>query len=110
MFDDGVLIINSTENIANKGDMPVYRLSPKSRHFYEERRVGVTRFYAAQKVNARVDKVVRIWRDDKICADDICILQNGLQYRIGQIQPTFDDDGLAVTDLSLERLDSNYDT
>ena len=110
MFDDGVLVINSVENIADKGDMPVYRLSPKSRHYYSELTVGVTRYYAAQKANARVDKLVRIWRNNNILIDDVCILQDGLQYRIGQIQQTFDDDKLVVTDLSLERLENNYDT
>lgn len=110
MFDAGILTIHKLENISEKGRTPVYRLQPHiSQHFYEERTVGVTRYYAAQKANVSVDKLVRIWRDGNVTAGDICVLEDKLQYRVGQIQQTYDDDGLAVTDLSLERLERNYD-
>lgn len=109
MLDSGKLIIYGIENVAGNGEMPRSALVEKSRHWYESRTVGVTRFYAAQKANSSVDMLVRVWRDGNVEPGDICVLQDGQQYRVGQIQQTYDADALAVTDLALERLEENYD-
>ena len=37
------------------------------------------------------------------------MLEGNIQYRIDNVQQLLDDDGLRVTDLTLRRLDSNYD-
>lgn len=49
MLDSGKLIIYGIENVAGNGEMPRSALVEKSRHWYESRTVGVTRFYAAQR-------------------------------------------------------------
>ena len=46
------------------------------------------------------------WND--ISALDICVLEDGRQYKLAMIQPTTDENGLRVTKLSLERLGENY--
>ena len=40
---------------------------------------------------------------------DICELENGMQYRIAMRQPSWNEDGLKITKLSLERIDEKYD-
>jgi hypothetical protein len=37
------------------------------------------------------------------------VVIEGEQYRIDNVQPTLDDDSLQVVDLTLRRLEENYD-
>ena len=108
MMDAGILWICNLENTAEKGDMPRERLVKSSRHFYEERTVGITRYYAAKQANIRADAVVRIWYQ-QVNVDQYIILQGGKQYRIAQVQHLLNDDGLRVTDITLEAINKNYD-
>lgn len=60
-------------------------------------------------VNEQVDMLVRIWSDTSIRIGMFAVLEGNVQYRIDNVQQLFDEDGLRVTDLTLRRLDSNYD-
>lgn len=80
----------------------------KSRHFYGERTVGMSRYYTALAENRKTDLLVRIWRDPSVTTTDLCVI-NAEQYRILQVQHLADEDGLKVTDLSLERLGTHFD-
>ena len=51
---------------------------------------------------------VRIWRDRDVLTSDMCGIGEN-QYRILQVQHTLDEDGLQVTDLSLERVGTHFD-
>lgn len=46
------------------------------------------------------------WED--IQMTDVCVMENGDQFRILTRQPTLDDNGLRITRLSLERIDEKY--
>ena len=107
-FDDGILTIYSVENIAEPGDMPVTGLVEKASFYFGYETVGINRFYTALQVNRQIESVVHIpgWND--IGATDICVLENGKQYAMPQIQPTLDDDNLRITRLSLERVGQEY--
>ena len=96
-------------NTAEKGLMPQYTLSKLSDEFYAERVIGYNRQYAAMGVNQRVDILARIWRNCMIRINDYAVLEDGNQYRIDFIQHMDNDDGLPVTDLTLVRLEENYD-
>ena len=96
-------------NTAEKGLMPQYTLSKLSDEFYAERVIGYNRQYAAMGVNQRVDVLARIWRNDAIMTNDYAILEDGNQYRIDFIQHLTNEDGLPATDLTLVRLNENYD-
>lgn len=109
MIFDGTLIICRLVNTGERGLMPQYRLQEKSRHFYGERTIGYNRQYAAFGVNQRVDKLVRIWRDNEVNVHDYVILDDGHQYRIDMVQHLQDDNGLNVTDLTLYRWEENYE-
>jgi hypothetical protein len=108
MFDDGQVEIYGITNTASLGDMPKEGLLYGSSYWYEEKTVGVTRFYAALKTDVNLEMVIRIWRDKAIDTSQICIIDE-IQYKIIQVQHGVNEDGLEITDLSLERLGEAYD-
>lgn len=110
MLFEGELKIYSLQNIAPDGRMPVEALVMKSEAYYGERVVGFTRQYAAMGADQRIDKLVRIWRDETVTIHDYAILDGNSteQYRIDMVQHLLDEDGLKVTDLTLYRLEQNY--
>lgn len=109
MIFDGLLTLYTLTDTAEKGMMPHEQLVKLSDEYYGKRTVGLTRYYAALGANQRVDKLVRIWRNDQIETGNYAILEDNNQYRIDFIQHLLDDDGLEVTDLTLVRLDDHYD-
>lgn len=111
MLFEGKVKICSLQNIAAKGRMPMELLVEKSEAYYGERVVGFSRQYAALGVDQRVDKLIRIWRDEAITVHDYAILDDDMkeQYRIDNVQHLLDEDGLKVTDLTLYRMEQNYD-
>lgn len=106
MLDSGLLTILAKENTAAPGMMPGYGYVKRSEHFYEERTVGVARFYTALQANQRIDIVARIWQDRGVETAHLGEI-GGRRYRIRQVQHTKDGDGLPVTDLALERMDAD---
>lgn len=81
-------------------------LTKKAEQAFGELTVGLTRFYEAQGVNQRADRLIEIWRDDSISVRDICWI-GGVYYLIRQAAHTTDKDGLLVTRLTLEEADGN---
>lgn len=112
MFDAGVVTICGLKNTAAKGAMPKEELSAVAASMFEERAVGYGRYYAAQGVNERIDMVIRIWRCTECRIGMYAVLsqsENDGQYRIGNVQHLTDKQELKVTDLTLTRLEKNYD-
>lgn len=103
LLDSGVLKICSVENIANPGDMPIDKLVEKSKHWYGDRTVGMTRYFVAKQADNEVERLVRIWQDKSITTRNYCVCDE-VQYKILQVQHLLDEDSLRVTDLTLERL------
>lgn len=80
---------------------------PKSRELlevaqvaFEERTVGIERYYEAAKNGHKVDRLIRIWRR-VVSTRQVCVIGE-IEYHIEQVQYTTDADGLLVTDLALE--------
>ena len=107
-FDDGILKIYTLENIALPGKKPIKGLRLKSSHYFGFETVGINRFYTAMQANNQIADLVHIWQDRDITAKDICILEDGKQYRCSMVQHTEDEDGLRITKITLERLDEEY--
>ena len=85
-FNDGVVNIYAVMNKAKSGDKPKERLVHLKSLRYEERTVGVKRYYAAKQANARVDYVLRVPRQRDIRSGDVAVPNDGEQYKITQIQ------------------------
>ena len=112
-MDDGVCRIYKITNTAAPGDMPADGLVLCSSYYFEERVVGMSRYYSALQVQSKIARIVRIWQDRSIEADNVCLIENdsdtnGVQYRIIQAQHIEDANGLKVSDLTLERLVEPY--
>ena len=108
-FDDGIFTIYTTVNIGEPGSKPVVGLVKKENYYYNYDTLGVTRYYKAMQAQQQLEAVVDIPEWNDISTLDICILENQKQYKIAMIQNTYDDDGLKITRLSLERLGEKYD-
>ena len=89
-FNSGVVRILTVTDAAAPGRMPVPALAEKIRLPFEERRVGVTRFYNALQAQVRIERVLRVpdpGAAGKISPQDAAIiLQDAAQYRIEQVQ------------------------
>ena len=108
-FNDGIVKIYKIKNAsAESGNMPKEGLTLKVGPLrYEERIVGMGRFWAAMQSQAKIDMVLRVPRIKSVSTQDIAIPIDKKQYEIKQIQyprnvvPP-------VMDLSLERLEVDY--
>lgn len=109
MIFDGTLTVCELVNNGERGLMPRYVLRSKSVHYYGNRTIGYGRQYAAMGVDQRIDRLVRIWRDNTVNVHDYVLLDDGHQYRIDMVQHLQDDDGMNVTDLTLYRWEDNYE-
>ena len=109
-FNDGVVDIYSVENIAESGNMPHEGLISKYIGLrYEERTVGMNRFWSAMQNSVKIDMLIRAPRLRDVSTQDIAILSiDNKQYKIKQIQYPPDVQP-PVMDLSLERLEADYE-
>lgn len=108
-FNSGVVNIYSVGDIAHPGGMPKEGLTLKVGSLrYHERTVGMSRFWAAMQNQTKVDMVLRMPRLETVSTHDVAIPIDGRQYEIKQVQYPEDIDPPAM-DLSLERLDKEYD-
>lgn len=106
IMDAGVCVVYGVSSTEGSAPPPVRRtLTKKAETLYGERVVGYNRYYAAAKVGQRIDRAIRVWRDDRITVRDVCLV-GGCYYQIRKVTPTRDEDGLLVTDLDLEDYDN----
>jgi hypothetical protein len=111
MLDDGTVEICNLTNTAEDGDMPAYKLEPITTQYYGEKSIGITRQYLAKGANEQVDMLIEIWNDGIVpkISQYAIIIESNEQFRIDNVQPTYNKDGLKVIDLTLSRLEKNYD-
>lgn len=110
MLFEGKLKLYNTQDISVQGRMPEEMLVPLpgGDEFFTDRTIGFTRNYAALGADQRIDRLVRIWRRTDIRTGHYAVIDDE-QYRIDFIQHLLDEDDLQVTDLTLRRLEKNYD-
>ncbi len=109
VFNDGIVTIYSVDNIAEKGNKPKEGLTKKVGPLrYQKRTVGMSRYWTAMQAQVRVDQVIRVPQISSISTQEVAIPIDGLQYKIVQIQHIEDVQPPSM-DLSLERIDANYD-
>ena len=109
MMDSGTCRIYTVTDAAENGEMPNPTLHEYGDYewAFEDRMISYSRQYAAMGVDQQIDRIIRIWRTPVRIGDVVVIGDE--QYRIDNVQPTLDDDSLQVTDLTLRRLEENYD-
>lgn len=107
-YNDGVVKIYSVGNIAKPGKKPVEALTLKGALKYEERTIGMARFYAAMQNQVSIKYILRCPRVRSVSTQDVAIPNDGKQYRIVQIQYPKDVEPPSM-DLTLEELSPVYD-
>jgi len=109
MMDSGICRIYTVTDAAENGEMPNPTLHEYGDYewSFEDRMISYSRQYAAMGVDQQIDRIIRIWRTP-VRIGDVVVIEDE-QYRIDNVQPTLDDDSLQVVDLTLRRLEENYD-
>jgi len=109
MMDSGTCRIYTVTDAAGNGEMPNPTLHEYGDYewSFEDRMISYSRQYAAMGVDQQIDRIIRIWRTP-VRIGDVVVIEDE-QYRIDNVQPTLDDDSLQVVDLTLRRLEENYD-
>lgn len=108
-FDDGILTVCELTNIAANGQKPVYRLSVRESFYFGFDVVGFNRYYTALNAKVQIAHVVNIPGWNVINPNDVIVLEDETQFRLSQVQPMLDDNGLRITKLSLERITESYE-
>ena len=109
MMDSGTCRIYTVTDAAENGEMPNPTLHEYGDYewSFEDRMISYSRQYAAMGADQQIDRIIRIWRTP-VRIGDVVVIESE-QYRIDNVQPTLDDDSLQVVDLTLRRLEENYD-
>ncbi|MBD5169246.1 MAG: hypothetical protein HDT20_03880 [Oscillibacter sp.] len=108
-FNDGTIVIYAVENRAAPGKKPKDALFKRGVLRYQRRTVGIKRHYAALNAGAKVDLLLRVPYRPEVSSQDVAVPSlDGKQYRITFVQVP---EGVTppVMDLTLERLERNYD-
>lgn len=96
-----------------KGMMPKGRLSVISEQYFGEQTIGITRAYLSKGADEQIDMVARIMDEGvrpQIGMVAVADMDNDeRQYQITLVQPKTDEDGLRVYDITLRRVNRNYD-
>lgn len=107
-YNNGICQICEITNIGEPGELPKDGLKEKVKLRYEERTVGMSRFWTAMQAHARIDMLIRTPRIRGVNNFDIVLLPDGEQYEIRQIQYPRDVEPPSM-DLSLTRLGTKYE-
>lgn len=90
-YTDGVVTIYSVSDGATAGRLPRPELTEKIRLDYQERKLGVQRYYQAKQNQIHVERVIRVPRSPiEITSQDVAITEDGRRYRIDLIQAVRD--------------------
>lgn len=85
-FNDGLVTVYRLTDEAKPGYMPKLKPVKVALLRYEERRLGLTRYYSAKQNNVQVERVVRVPKGAPIAAQDIAVTEDGQEYAIDLVQ------------------------
>lgn len=87
-FNDGLVTIFSvSDDAVLPGLQPVEKLTPKVKLPYEERKLGIQRYYQAKQNQIAVERVLRVPKPSTaITSQDVAQTEDGKQYRIDLVQ------------------------
>ena len=107
-YNDGVVRIYSVEDTAAPGYAPVETPTLKITLRYEERRLGISRYFYGQQNQLQIDRVLRVQRAGKVTSQDIAVTEDGQNYRVDLVQSVPDVWPESV-DLTLSKIEQVID-
>lgn len=108
-YNDGVVRIYSVEDTAAPGYAPVETPTLKITLRYEERRLGITRYFSGAQNQMQIDRVLRVQRAGKITSQDIAVTEDGQNYRVDLVQ-SVPDVWPESMDLTLSKIEQIIET
>ena len=103
-YNDGMLTVYALTDSAAPGYQPKPEMTQKITLRYEERRLGIQRYYAAAQSQQRIERVLRVPKTGKVSAQDVVMTEDGRQFRIEMVQ-IVPDVYPASVDLTLSRIE-----
>lgn len=89
-YNDGVVTIYAETDGAKPGYQPVPTLTEKIVLQYEERRLGIQRYYQAMQNQVKIERVLRTPRTGSVTSQDVAITEDGRRYRVYMVQAVTD--------------------
>ena len=109
-YNDGVVQIYSVSDSATAGYLPEETLTEKVKLDYQERKLGIKRYYEARQNQIHAERVIRVQRPPEgITNQDAAQTEDGVYYRIDLVQ-SVPDIWPASLDLTLVRYDQGVQT
>lgn len=108
-YRDGVVRIYAVTDGAEPGYQPRPVLAPLLETlFYQERRVGLQRYYAGRQAQVEVERVIRTQLRPAVNPQCVAVTEDGVQYGIELVQQVQDVYPPSM-DLTLVRIDQKYE-
>lgn len=107
-YNDGVVTVYDVTDAGPPGGLPVEKPVKKAVLRYEERRLGLQRYYEGKQNQVQVERVLRTPRLKGVSSQDLAVTEDGRQYRIDLVQSANDVYPPSM-DLTLTRIAQNYD-
>ena len=82
----GIVTIYSERNVAPPGYIPQVQLTEKVTLRYEERSLGLQRYFNAQQNQVQVERVIRCPRYAGVTNQDVAETEDGTRYCIDMVQ------------------------
>lgn len=90
-FNDGIVVISSLEDKAQPGFRPVTSETTVVTLRYQERKLGIQRYYSGKQNQIQIERVIRVPKPPvKISSQNIATTEDGTKYRIDLIQDVED--------------------
>ncbi len=107
-YNDGVVTVYAVTDAGPPGGLPVEKPVKKAVLRYEERRLGLQRYYQGKQNQVEVERVLRTPRRKGVSSQDLAVTEDGQQYRIDLVQSAADVYPPSM-DLTLVRITQKYD-
>ena len=107
-YRDGVVRIYTVTDGAAPGYQPRPALTLLETLFYQERRVGLHRYYAGRQAQVEVERVIRTQLRPAVNPQCVAVTEDGVQYGIELVQQVQDVYPPSM-DLTFVRIDQKYE-
>lgn len=107
-YRDGVVRIYTVTDGARPGYQPRPVLTLAETLFYEERRVGLQRYYTSKQAQVQVERVIRTQLRPSVNPQCVAVTEDQVQYGIDLVQQ-ITDVYPASMDLTLTKIEQKYE-
>lgn len=90
-FNSGIVNIFTIKDTARPGYRPIAELTPLLSLRYQERKLGIQRYYEGRQNQIEIERVIRVPQSNtRITNQDIAVTEDGSEYRIDLVQAVED--------------------